>query len=114
MSTLSTHEKFIFDLNGFIVIRNVFSPEEIAAANAAIDAHSTDLIARNKADLRNAKAGTPMSASGPRLDLGGILYWPEPHAKVFRSVLDHPKLVPYLTTFCGEGYRMDHQPQVIA
>lgn len=54
-----------------------------------------------------------MSAAGPRRDLGGLLYWPEPHSTVFRRVLDHPKLVPYLTAFCGEGYRLDHQPQMI-
>lgn len=31
--------KFLFDLNGYMVIRNVLSKEEIASANAAIDAH---------------------------------------------------------------------------
>eukprot|EP00961_Rhodomonas_salina_P256166 3462037-Rhodomonas_salina.1 len=32
-------EKYLFDLNGFIVVRNVLTPEEVAAANAAVDAH---------------------------------------------------------------------------
>merc|ERR1712146_759127 len=55
-----------------------------------------------------------MSASGPRLDMGGMLFWPESDAKLFRDVLAHPRLIPYFTAFCGEGFRMDHQPLLIA
>jgi len=111
---LTEEERFLFDLNGFLVVRGVFSPQEVAAANAAVDVHAAQMQARVAADLRNAKSGTPMSAAGPRLDLGGMLFWPEPHCNFFRDVLAHPKLIPYLTAICGEGYRMDHQPQVIA
>lgn len=32
---------------------------------------------------------------------------------VLRSVLDHPRLVPYFTEFLGRGYRMDHLPFAI-
>ena len=112
--SLSTHERFLFDLNGYLIVRNVFTKDEVAAANAAIDAHAVDLQARDAAALRNAKSDTPLAAVGPRRDMGGMLWWPKPHCDVFRSVLAHPKLVPYLTAFCGEGYRMDHQPLVIA
>jgi hypothetical protein len=100
--------------NGFLVIRNVFTPEEVAAANAAIDAHSAQLRSREAAALRNAKDGTPMSAEGPRKDMGGMLWWDPPHCDVFRQVLAHPRLVPYYTALCGEGFRLDHQPLVIA
>ena len=59
-------------------------------------------------------AGSPLDASGPRLDMGGMLFWEQPHCEVFRTMLCHPKLVPYLTELCGLGYRLDHQPMVIA
>lgn len=100
--------------NGFLVVRNVFTPEEVAAANAAIDAHSAQLRSREAAALRNAKDGTPMSAEGPRKDMGGMLWWEQPHCDVFRQVLVHPRLVPYYTALCGDGFRLDHQPLVIA
>jgi hypothetical protein len=29
-------------------------------------------------------------------------------------MLCHPKLVPYVTELCGLGYRLDHQPLVLA
>ena len=113
-AVLSDADRFAFDLNGFLVVRSVFSPEEVATANAGIDAHTAELQARVGDALRNANEGTPMSAKGPRLDLGGMLFWDHPHCNLFRNVLAHPKLVPYLNAFCGEGYRMDHQPIVIA
>ena len=32
---------------------------------------------------------------------------------IFRKLVAHPSIAPYLNTLCGEGYRMDHQPFVI-
>jgi len=111
---LSQSERFLFDLNGFLVVRGVFSAEEVAAANAAIDSHAAKMMPRDAEALRNARAATPFSAQGPRLDMGGMLQWPKPDCEFFRNVLTHPRLVPYYTALCGEGYRLDHQPLVIA
>lgn len=58
--------------------------------------------------------GSPLDASGPRLDMGGMLFWEQPHCEVFRNMLCHPKLVPYITELCGMGYRLDHQPLLLA
>ena len=112
--TISREERFLFDLNGFLIVRNVFTPEEVAAANAAVDSNMESMRARDATALRNAKSGTPFSATGPRKDMGGMLWWPKEQSEVFRSVLTHPKLVPYYVALLGEGYRMDHQPLLIA
>ena len=56
--------------------------------------------------MRNAGKGTVFSGAGPRKDLGGILGWSDGDSDVFRRVLAHPKLVPYLNLLCGKGYRM--------
>ena len=40
----------------------------------------------------------------------GMLGWPLPHSQPFRDLLAHPKLVPYLNTIFGRGWRMDHSP----
>jgi ectoine hydroxylase-related dioxygenase (phytanoyl-CoA dioxygenase family) len=111
---MSAHERFLFDLNGFIVVRNVLSEPEVEAANAAIDAQAERLCPRDSAALRNTRQETPFAAAGPRVDIGGMLQWPQPHCEPFRRLLAHPRLVPYLTELCGEGYRLDHQPLVIA
>ena len=66
--------KFLFDLNGFLVVKNVFTAEEVAAAQA-VDAQAAQMRPRKSDALRNAKAGTPLAATGPRIDMGGMLWW---------------------------------------
>ena len=109
-------EKYLFDLNGFLVVRNVFTKEEIRSANAAVDARS-DAVVERKGDLRlgGAKGESALAGDGVtgRKDLGGMLGWPKGERDVFRSVLTHRKLVPYYRALVGEGYRMDHLPLLI-
>jgi hypothetical protein len=77
-------ERYLFDLNGFLIVRNVLTPEEVAACHAAIDARVDDAVARSDPTLRNAVEGSPMYGSGPpRLDLGGIFEWGEIESRVF-------------------------------
>ena len=37
---MSHKQKYLFDLNGFIILRGVFGEEDVARANAAVDAHA--------------------------------------------------------------------------
>ncbi|GMI10729.1 hypothetical protein TrVE_jg2357 [Triparma verrucosa] len=109
-------ERYLFDLNGYIVIKNVFSKEEIKKANDAIDAHFEEVVKeRLNPSIRNTLPNSGMADSDPsrgRIDVGHILSWRE--TDLFKSVLDHPKLVPFYHEFLGKGYRMDHMPFVIA
>lgn len=84
--------KYLFDLNGFIVVRNVFTAAEIAAANAVLDKKSDLVCERNQA-IRNTASKSPLAGNNTtgRMDLGRILEWGKDSA-LFRSVLDHPKL----------------------
>ncbi|CAK8998332.1 Uncharacterized protein SCF082_LOCUS5598 [Durusdinium trenchii] len=105
----------LFDLNGFVVLRGVLSREEVAAANAGIDAHA-ERLAERRGGLRNTKDNTPLAGDmrTGRLDLGGMLGWDAPHRDVFRKMLAHPGVVPLLHELVGHGYRLDHSPLVIA
>ena len=61
---VSDLERYLFDLNGFLVVRGVFTPDEIAAANAAIDAR-TEAIVERKGDLRlGGSKGDPLAGDG--------------------------------------------------
>ena len=113
---LEQEELFAFDLNGFIVVKNVFTEEEIEAMNAAVDAHEHEMVER-KGQLRlGGKKGAPLAGDGDtgRQDLGGMLAWPGEEKMLFRKMLAHPKLVPYYIALCGEGYRMDHLPLLLS
>lgn len=111
---MSEAERYLFDLNGYIIIRNVLTPEEVEECHSAIDAHVDDAVARSDASLRNAVKGSPMYGSGPpRLDLGGIMEWGDVQSRVFKSILAHPRLLPLFHGLLGKGYRLDHIPFVL-
>jgi ectoine hydroxylase-related dioxygenase (phytanoyl-CoA dioxygenase family) len=111
---MTEDERYLFDLNGYIIVRGVLSPEEVEDANAIIDKHAGEMIQRSDGALRNAVKGTKMYGTGPgRKDLGKSLEWGA-DSKVFKSILAHPRLVPLFHGILGKGYRMDHLPMVIA
>jgi len=113
-AAMSDSERYLFDLNGFLVVRGVLSPDEVAACNAAITAHADEAVARSDPALRNAAEGSSMYGDGPpRLDLGGILEWDAGESRVFKSVLAHPRLRPLFAGILGKGYRLDHIPFVL-
>lgn len=115
ITEMTDDERYLFDLNGYLIVRGVLSPDEIAAANAAIDRHCGDMVQRNDIALRNAVQGTKLYGTGPgRKDLGRVLEWGAPDSDVFKSILAHPRLVPLFHGILGKGYHMDHLPFVIA
>jgi len=112
---ISEDERYLFDLNGFLVVKGVFSSEEVRDANLAIDTHLAQASERQDPGLRNTRDNTPLSGDGKtgRIDLGGFLGWKKPYCDPFRNVLANQRLIPYYHEFVGEGYRLDHQPLVI-
>eukprot|EP01063_Lacrimia_lanifica_P039039 TRINITY_DN8460_c0_g2_i1.p1 TRINITY_DN8460_c0_g2~~TRINITY_DN8460_c0_g2_i1.p1 ORF type:complete len:319 (+),score=117.25 TRINITY_DN8460_c0_g2_i1:59-1015(+) len=104
-------ERFLFDLNGYIIVRGALSAAEVDGMNACIDRHAGAARAR-AAEIANVKEkASRFAAEKARVDMGGMLGWEDGGG--FRSLLAHPKLVPYLHALVGEGYRMDHQPMVL-
>lgn len=112
---MTEDERYLFDLNGYLIIRGVLTPEEVEEANAAIDNHAHEMVERSDSSLRNAKEGTRFFGQGPgRMDLGRCLEWGEKDSRVFKSILAHPRLVPVFHGILGKGYRMDHLPMILA
>ena len=112
---MTPSEKYIFDLNGYIVLRGILTSDEVKEANLAIDNHLHEVHERTDPAVRNTVKDSGMAGDGKngRKDLGGVLGWNDVDSKVFRSILAHPKLIPYFHTLVGRGYRMDHQPFAI-
>lgn len=106
--------RLLFDLKGWVRVRNVLSDAELSAVHAAIDARQDAFAERTDKALRNTQAGTPLEGnpSVGRMDLAGALGWSD--TDVFRKLLCHEKLVPYLHLLVGKGYRLDHSPLILA
>jgi len=111
---MSDTDKFLFDTNGFVVVKGVFDKSDLSRFHSAIETHA-DQIHERKGQLRLTKEKTPLSGDGKtgRKDLAGFLGWEKPNCEPFREVLAHPRLVPYLHELVGPGYRLDHNPLLI-
>ena len=96
---MSEREKFLFDLQGFLTIEGFLSQPEVAALNESFDANW-----EKRGDCHQTPAYD---------EFGGMLTWEQPYCQPFRDLLAHPKLVPYLNTMMGRGWRLDHTPFMI-
>ena len=94
---LSPTAKYMFDLNGFLVLRNVLSPEMIAAANAAIDKLRPRSFTRGRRGT-SALYGRESEAlkATERRDarIWGHAWLAKPDCDPFRDVLSHPEITP--------------------
>ncbi len=97
-------DKYLFEVHGWLRIEQVLSPDELAAANAAVDLHAERIQLRPN-DL--ARDSSSLTGDKGRGDLGGMLTWDKPHCDPFRDMMVHPKLTPYLEYLLGPGFRLE-------
>ena len=83
---MTPEERFLFDLQGFLVIKNVLTPAVVAELNAIAD----EKFARAPG-VTGAQRARPTSWAQPFVDL-----------------MDHPKTLPYLIELIGDQFRLDH------
>ena len=110
---MNDDEKYLFDLNGYLIIQNVLTSEEIALANEAIDRHQDQGRIRPREQTLDGDSPALRGEKG-RGELGGMLHWEEPWCTPFRDMLVHPRIVPYLNEMLGPGFRMDHQMSLLS
>jgi ectoine hydroxylase-related dioxygenase (phytanoyl-CoA dioxygenase family) len=112
-AAMTDAEKYLFDLNGYIVVEGLLTPDEVAAANAAIDGRPDAGRVRTREE--SLSGGSPaLEGTHGRGELGGMLAWPEPDCLPFRSALANPTLASYLNEILGKGFRVDHQMCLIS
>lgn len=81
-------ERYLFDLQGFLVLEDALTTEQITALN--------QIFAR-----QIAKVDEP---GKPCLRFDGVLGWGKP----FREAIDNPRITPYLVALQGSRFRLDH------
>ena len=87
---MTDEEKYLFDLQGYLVIENAIEPEALAAMNTWIDAQ--------------AEKDTRFYGQPGNDHIENVLTW----APEFRSLLDNPRVLPYLKEILGDTLRLDH------
>jgi hypothetical protein len=91
-------QKYLFDLQGYLVIHDIISGDEIAELNRLIDVNYTSAPALETGEGRFGSSGACHE------DGGGLLEWGNP----FCNLLDHPAVMPLLRFIIGDGFRIDH------
>ena len=84
-------QQYLFDVQGYLVIENVLSPEEVAALNQCIDEQQLPTPGK-------------VQRFGSAPDGPGFLQWGQP----FCDLLDHSKIMPILQFRLGDCFRLDH------
>jgi hypothetical protein len=84
---LKPEEMFVFDLQGYLLLKNVLTAAEVAELNAVAD----------------REFPCPPESRGERT-APSILQWGAPYV----ALLDHPKVLPYLRGILGARFRLDH------
>ena len=74
---MTENEKYLFDLTGYLLLKNVLSQEEVGLANEAIDQHAEGIVER-VGDLSLSGGSAALQGTTGRGDLGGMLGWERP------------------------------------
>ena len=83
----------------------LLNAEEVARMNEAFDANPDRLSEFGEAIIPQ---GAALSGShGSLRQWHGLLSFPQPHCQPFRDLLCHVKLIPYLNTLLGRGWRIN-------
>lgn len=85
---MNDQERYLFDLQGYLLVENALNSEEVKELNALLE----ERMGREMEPGQNTKR------------FGGLLRWGEP----FRRLLDHPNIAPILSEILGPKFRLDH------
>ena len=96
---MNEHEKYLFDLRGYIVVRNAITTAQIDDLSTQLEMHRTErsYILGSDRTLLNTNEDLAWSASS-LLEWGGC----------YIDLIDLPAVRPYLETLLGQNYRLDH------
>ncbi|MCH8292434.1 phytanoyl-CoA dioxygenase family protein [Candidatus Poribacteria bacterium] len=108
---MDEQERYFWDLTGYLIVRNVLTPDELADANEAFE-YCREKIPKGKAG-RGSKGSKALVGTG-RLEMHGLLQLPKPYCEPFRKMIAHPAVVMRLNIMCGKRFRLDHGPLIIS
>lgn len=85
---MNSHEKYLFDLQGFITVPNALDAAQIASINQIWD----------------EKISQEITPETPTHRWGRVLQWGAP----LLNLIDNPRITPYLEDLLGKNFRLDH------
>ena len=87
--TVNEEEKYLFDLQGFLVVEDALDQAQLRSLNLLVD--------------RKVKEEVPLESETHRFG-NTLLSWGQP----FQDLVDNPRITPYLGELLGDPFRLDH------
>ena len=96
---MNEEEKYLFDLRGYLVVRNALIPEQVTALSERLEtARATGKTHFGSDRTIFGGDDDPAWGAPTLLDLGGV----------YQDLINLPAIHPYLETLLGVNYRLDH------
>jgi hypothetical protein len=111
MLEMTEREKFLFDLQGFLHIKNFLNADEVKALNDALDANVVPMEEYEWTGPNQYAGG--MDGDYMIRTANGMFTWEQPWCQPFRDLMAHSKAIPYLNSLFGRGWRLEGGPSVI-
>lgn len=86
---MNEQERFLFDLQGYLVVPNALSATDVAHLNAAMD---TAIAQETDREMQTHRFGRLLS-----------------RGTTYHFLIDHPQITPYLEELLGPNFRLDHE-----
>ena len=106
---MTEFEKYLFDLNGYLVVEDALSTEQVAALNDAIDNNRDRITLRQRGlDGRSEDDGGDASeglkGEQGRGEFADVMFWPEPWCQPFRELLSLPAAMEWMIATIGDEF----------
>lgn len=101
---MNVTERYLFDVNGYIVVENLIGDDLLARLNEAIDHCGERIVTEN---YQLSDGATAFAGESRRREFQDALSWPRPYCEPFRELLSLPAALPYVLELVGDGFRLD-------
>ncbi|WOX07339.1 phytanoyl-CoA dioxygenase family protein [Streptomyces sp. N50] len=101
---LSEHEKFLFDVNGYLVVEDILEAGHLKELNDAFD-QAGDRVGQLGFSL--AEKAERFQGEHRRDEFNEPFDWPKPACLAFRKLLSLPASVELMLELIGDGFRYD-------
>ena len=118
---MNEHEKYLFDLKGYLIVRNALTPEQVHDLSERLEHRREERrVATSKLPDEGKHHGKKGSRVGVEYHMGSdrtILgssgtAWSSPSmlewGGAYIDLIDLPTIAPYLDMLLGKNYRLDH------
>ena len=110
---MNDYNRYLFDLNGYLLVENVLTLEQVCQMNKAIDQHWDRIHIRTPEQAldgslkeQGGRASEALKGTHGRGDFGGFLFWDQPWCQPFLDIIALPFVIQTMLAIIGPRFRL--------